>query len=317
MKNNVIRNLSSVISLLAFLLLGLLICVLLIKSIQFTNYIATYARYSPIDTTIVSASTPTIQDYQQGRILSSFYGLDDTLPTIAELFICDGAGGKDGMPVVFSHQIDIKTLDPGDFQIVNGKSEVKHVHCLSLAPATDTGELRTVLLVGDFGSLDQQPLRIEIVGNILSLDGKTNFKGATAPVVPLEQGPSIVFAEVIPRSEWSNKKSAPFTFWRDDGICPAESKQKILVTWSGGISKVATIASYETIRQQYIIRTYTTNPSQKSEVNPIALIDLSDGDNNHLLCLDTDDPVLSIEFPAGYLVDPRNDINPYTSVTLW
>lgn len=252
MKNIDIRHLSSALYLIAALPLGLLVCVLLTKVLFLADYTANYARYAQVDTTIVSASSPNREDYQQGRILSSFYGLDDALPAMASLFICDGAGGKDGMPVVFSHQIDITTLDPGDFQIINGKSEVKPVHCLSLAPAIDAGEHRTVLLVGDFGNVDKQPVSIEIVGNIISIGGKTNFKGATSPIVPLAQGPGIVYAENIPRSAWRNDKSDTLTFWKNANDCPPETKQKLRVTWSGGISKASTIASYETIRQQYI-----------------------------------------------------------------
>ena len=42
-----------------------------------------------------------------------------------------------------------------------------------------------------------------------------------------------------------------------------------------------------------------------NEIVPAALADLEDRDNNHLLCLDTADPAVSVSFPAGHLVDPR------------
>ena len=50
------------------------------------------------------------------------------------------------------------------------------------------------------------------------------------------------------------------------------------------------------------------------EVNPVALGDLHDGDNNHELCLDTAQRPLSVSFPAGILTDPNDDLNPPTSV---
>jgi len=50
------------------------------------------------------------------------------------------------------------------------------------------------------------------------------------------------------------------------------------------------------------------------DVIPIALGDLGDGDNNHKLCLDTDERVLSVSFPAGILVDPNHDLNPETTI---
>ena len=49
---------------------------------------------------------------------------------------------------------------------------------------------------------------------------------------------------------------------------------------------------------------------------PLALADLGDGDNNHKLCLDSEDTVKAVSFPAGRLTDPRNDPNPATTVSL-
>jgi hypothetical protein len=43
---------------------------------------------------------------------------------------------------------------------------------------------------------------------------------------------------------------------------------------------------------------------------------LDDNDNNHRLCLDTTDSVLSVSFPAGHVVDPNGDLNPDTIVAV-
>jgi hypothetical protein len=51
------------------------------------------------------------------------------------------------------------------------------------------------------------------------------------------------------------------------------------------------------------------------EINPIAFADLHDNDNNHLLCLDTEDHPISITFQEGILVDPNHDLNPETSIS--
>jgi len=48
------------------------------------------------------------------QILSAYFGLDNALPTNAEL-LCTGAAGQDGMPIVMSHEIDQSTLQPDDF----------------------------------------------------------------------------------------------------------------------------------------------------------------------------------------------------------
>ena len=62
--------------------------------------------------------------------------------------------------------------------------------------------------------------------------------------------------------------------------------------------------------------TVTTKGSIERRVNPAALGDLGDGDNNHLLCLETEDVAVSVRFPAGYLADPNLDLNPDTSVKI-
>ena len=49
------------------------------------------------------------------------------------------------------------------------------------------------------------------------------------------------------------------------------------------------------------------------EIEPFALGDLGDGDNNHLLCLDVSDAAQEIRFPRGLLTDPNEHLNPETS----
>ena len=50
--------------------------------------------------------------------------------------------------------------------------------------------------------------------------------------------------------------------------------------------------------------------------DPIALAELEDRDNNHFLCLDTDDTAVAVSFPEGRLVDPNGDLNPNTTVKI-
>jgi hypothetical protein len=61
--------------------------------------------------------------------------------------ICEGAKGEDEMPVVFSHELDVTTLQAGDFRVVATSGKVVEINCVTLAPANDAGELRTVLIV--------------------------------------------------------------------------------------------------------------------------------------------------------------------------
>jgi hypothetical protein len=50
--------------------------------------------------------------------------------------------------------------------------------------------------------------------------------------------------------------------------------------------------------------------------SPFALADLGDGDNNHLLCLDSQVDARIVSFPAGHLVDPNHDLNPNTATVV-
>ena len=116
-----------------------------------------------------------------GGLLSAFFGLDHDLPFRANM-LCLGASGMDGMPVVLSRTVDEETLQAEDFEVTT-REGLKHTpHCVTLRPAQDAGELRTVLLIGEFGNADQDPPKsVHVVGDLLSdgVDGgeTVNFVG--------------------------------------------------------------------------------------------------------------------------------------------
>ena len=279
------------------------------------NYDRTLDAYSQVDTTVSDVTNAIGPDGRPASLVSAFFGLDDALPLIADRLICEGAAGKDGMPVVFSHEVDIRTLEPGDFKVTTSTGAIGKTTCLSLAPADDPGELRTVLLVGQFGSSNDQPAKVEIVGNLLSIDDTVNFKGMSVKVTPLEDGPSLVLAERIPREEWTlNARGTSLQFGGGSG-CPINTKQVIRVTWNGGITKPNGHDVDDLERRLYSVTVQQHDNSLK-EITPFALGDLHDGDNNHKLCLDTTALVKSVSFPAGHLTDPRGDLNPSTSIAV-
>ncbi len=279
------------------------------------SYERTLDAYSQTDTTVSDIESSVGPDGRAASLLSAFFGLDDALPGMASLVACEGAGGNDGMPVIFSHEVDVQTVEPGDFKVTTSSGTVGNVTCLTLAPADDPGELRTVLLIGQYGSSDDQPVTVEIVGNLLSLDNTVNFKGASVTVTPLEDGPSLIWAEKVPEEEWAlEAKGTGMPFGGGTG-CPAETKQVIRATWMGGVTKPNGGDADDLERQLYKV-TVERSDKSRDDITPFALADLRDGDNNHKLCLDTIDPVRSVSFPAGHLTDPRDDLNPSTSVSL-
>ena len=278
------------------------------------EYEPVLSNASQVDTTVTNVSASRDSRGRQAGLISAFYGLDDGLAKAADRGIWPGASGSDGMPVIFSHEIDHKTMQVGDFRVTTASGKVGKIIAVTLAPADDKGELRTVLFAGSFGSRDDQPVKVEIVGNLLSIDGTLNFKGASVGVTPLEEGPTIVWAEVVPEDQWDIGKKATVLPWGGGSGAAEGTKQVLRVTWSGGITRDGNEVS-DRERVQYKV-TVLLEDGSKMEVTPFALSDLGDGDNNHELCLDVDGTSLSVSFPAGYLTDPRGDLNPKTSITI-
>ncbi|TNF86554.1 MAG: hypothetical protein EP301_08430 [Gammaproteobacteria bacterium] len=261
------------------------------------------ASERPAEQGATETSTALETDFSQGHMLSAFFGLDNSLPFGANR-LCMGASGKDGMPVVLSAVVDPETLQAEDFSVVTASGAESAPLCVTLRPATDAGEHRTVLLIGEFGDAgDDPPVRVRIVGDLLSdgpMSEQVNFRGAEIQVTPLEVGPALVSAEVVPEA-----------IWRAEGrgsVCPGSSQQVLRVTWAGGVRLPSGEEPGDTERVLY--RVTVTHPEGTiEEISPAALADLGDNDNNHLLCLDTKAAATAVGFPRGHLVDPNGDLN--------
>ncbi len=280
------------------------------------GYERTFDTYSQTDTTVTDVTNMQHADGREAHLVSAFFGLDNGLPErLSDRVACEGAGGADGMPVIFSHEVDIATLEPGDLRITTQSGAEYQATCLTLAPADDPGELRTALLAGEYGSAEDEPATVEIIGNVLSLDGTVNFKGARVDVIPLEDGPFLVFAEIVPESQWDLGGKATTSPWGGGNRCPVGTEQVVRVAWNGGITKPGGDPADDDEPVLYRVSTVAADGAD-AEIAPFALADLKDGDNNHLLCLDTTDTVTSVSFPAGHVTDPREDLNPDTAIAL-
>lgn len=258
------------------------------------------ANTNPSDTTSSGINQPA------PALLSALFGLDNALPQQASLGLCPGAGNQDGMPVVFPLELDLNTLQAGDFQVITQGGAQHGVACVTPAPATDPGELRTILMIGEYGSKTDQPIRVEIVGNLHDKAGQKNFRGQSVRVIPFEEGPILVLAQVARQTEWSQKTSKATT-------CPSTTVQVVRVTWAGGITRPDGKPVGDEERKAYQVTIEETGGSQR-EVVPFDLADLDDNDNNHDLCLDVREPPKQITFKAGLLVDPAGDLNPQTRI---
>lgn len=248
---------------------------------------------------------------RKGSLISAFFGLDHALPAGANVRVCLGASKLDGMPVIFDRELDASTFNAASFQILTRSGKTGRVHCVTLSPALDDGELRTVLVVGDYGTAQDQPRQVRIVGRILSKDHSTSYLGAQAEVIPLEAGPTLVLAQVVPEKQWKTGVQKG-SFGHGSG-CPAGTRQVVRVTWAGGVLRPDGSDAGEREREQYRV-TVKSSTGGTVEIHPFALGDLDDHDNNHLLCLDDMAQPLRVSFPAGLLADPNHDLNPRTAV---
>jgi len=267
----------------------------------------------PATSTESADTTADTQGLAEGTLLSAFFGLDNALPMVAHR-ICLGGAGKDGMPVITSKEVDHKSLQAGDFRMVRASGAEGSVDCASLLPATDAGELRTILLIGEFGNDGEDPpASVEIAGNLLSLDGKTNFKGASVKVTPLKDGPFLVAAERVSDDERDMGLGALGTA---GSLCTEPATvQQLRVTWAGGVTLKGGDAPTQEARRLYTV-TVLGEDGTTREVSPIELADHEDPDNNHVLCLDTSDVPVFVSFPKGHFTDPNEDPNPATSIAV-
>ncbi len=247
-------------------------------------------------------------------LLSAYFGLDNALPRQANIALCRGAGGQDGMPVIFSSEIEAESLQPEDFAVITESGVVNTPRCVTLSPALDSGELRTALLIGELGDAETDPpARVEIVGVILGMDGRS-FQGASVVVTPLSAGPGLIVAESVPPSQWTLDRESGQQ--QGDGCPSAGTMQIVRVTWAGGVSNAQGDEAGDPERALYRVSLRLADGTE-TNVTPFALADLGDGDNNHLLCLDQRGTPLTVSFPAGHLLDPNRDaLNPASSLAV-
>ena len=257
---------------------------------------------------VVAEGAQQLAAEQSARLLSAFFGLDNKMPFAVNL-VCIGAWDKDGMPVVFSHTVNPDSLQAEDFRVVRQSAATNTPKCVTLGPAGDVDENRTVLMIGEFGNADDDPpVKVLIVDDLLSdaTDSpQVNFRGNHVSVIPIDAGPEIILAAAVPKDIWSLSGRGT--------SCPTTTKQVVRVTWTGGVRLPNRDELGEAQRKLYKV-SLTAADGSRYEVSPAALAELGDGDNNHFLCLDTTTPATAVAFPAGHLVDPNGDLNAESKV---
>ena len=254
---------------------------------------------------ILSDTLPPVDKTRKANMLPAFFGLDDGLTQRARL-IWRKAPGKDGMPIVFSHEIDPATLDATDFQVKTQKGEIREVEFVSYKPAVEEYELRTLLLIGKYGEYpDNEPVEVEIVGELKTRDGQ-EMKGQKIAVTPLLEGPFISYAEYFKIDD-----EYPYVEKGNGCDCPkAETAVVVRAVWSGGVRSKEGKELGDAELKHFHVKLLVANDT--IVVNPFQLADLGDNENNIDLCIKQAGIPISVRADEKIAIDPNDDLNPDT-----
>lgn len=254
---------------------------------------------------LLSDRLPNIDYGRQAVVLSSFFGRDNDLPIFAFL-LSPKAPGNDGMPIVFSQEVDPESLDRTDFEITTQSGQKLTPSDITLNPANEEFELRTVLMVGKLGDHPQDPpLKLTVVGDVMSRSGQ-NYKGQTVDVTPLPAGPFISYAE-----HFTFTDDYPYVAEGRGCDCPRdETTQVVRLVWAGGVR--ATNGQELGNNDLDAHTVWIVQGQDTLQVKPYMLADLKDNDNNIDLCLKENGTPIKVSVEAGTAIDPRDDVNEYT-----
>ena len=255
----------------------------------------------------VSESIPEIDKNREAKLLTAFFGLDNALPKRAKR-LYRNAPGQDGMPLVFSHELEPNTLQASDFEVTTQNGTKFQVEGATLLPANEEFELRTVLLIGEYGNYpDNPPTSVKIVGDLLSRT-KHNFKGESIAVIPLEDGPILSYAEYFTYDE-----NYPYVEKGRGCDCPKKKTKMVVRTvWAGGVRAINGDELGSSELNDFEVTLLRGKDTLL--VRPYRFADLDDNDNNIDLCLkETGIPIL-VKVNENRVIDPRGDANPKTHI---
>lgn len=269
----------------------------------------------------------TVSAQQDPSMISAFFGLDEELPMGANAAFLPqfnpwnaasgnphranptqaNITGEDGMPIVFSEDLNPASVDPSDFLITTASGETYAPLAASVNPSNEPGELHTVLIAGEFGTAPSgidpgdPPVSLSLVGNLMTVDDVL-ISPQSVDVIPLADGPTLVYAETV-------FDIAP----TDDDFVPG-SELALRAIWAGGI--VATDGNEVTQAEwsEYVL-SGLDDQGNTVELSPFAIGDLNDADNNHLLYFDQSIIPQTLFLPGGLVIDPNGDANPNTTYT--
>ena len=258
---------------------------------------------------ISSESVPEIEKERKAKVLTAFFGLDNAL-NMKALRLSKQAYKRDGMPLVFSQEIKPETLDASDFEITTADG-AKHIPLdATLLPANEAFELRTVLLIGEYGDYpDNPPVSVKIIGDLISRADQ-NYKGQELEVIPLEEGPILSYAEYF-----TFTNDYPYVEKGRGCDCPREETNMIITAvWSGGVRALNGEELGDDELEDFIVT--LVDGADTLTVNPFKLADLKDNDNNIDLCLKESGIPIYLKVNEHTAIDPNDDKNSQTEIDI-
>jgi len=231
---------------------------------------------------------------KKSAIQSAYLGAINVPPQLlANVTGCPQWAGDDGMPLVMSAPIKEASVRPEYFRVISRAGVKSTPNCATLRPATEAGELHTILLAGPIADPADLPAYVLFVGPVEDVKGEVLTGEVSPPVtIGVQSGPSLVHAFVL------NRPGGP----------AGSSRRVIQMVWQGGVTGPNGVEVGS--NQLSAIRVIDCDGNAHM---PIAFDDLGDGDNYLELYVPNGIVVDRVEVAAGYFFDPMNRPNPATA----
>ena len=198
----------------------------------------------------------------------------------------------DGMPLTFDTPILESTIQPSDFIITQSDGSTTSPTCASLRPANGIDEGYTVLLAGDFATMENLPISVQIASNS-TLQSKFGVILAGLSIKTItygfETGPSVLLAFYLPTEG---------------------QPQRIQVIFDGGITSSG--GQLFTNLTGFVFYDGDNKPYTPTRVD-------DDGDGDNVLILHAPlqaPPIVSVYVDANNVFDPLNVPNRQASSVL-
>lgn len=256
-----------------------------------------------------------------GEILSANFGTDDFFAALGVARGVDTSGLPEltGMPVVLDKPVDFDSVEPADFEITLKDGTVINPVFVTPAPANGAGEQSSPLMLFPTDP-ENTPVKIEIVGDVISQDGETNYKGTEADVTPLDGNPRLLEAQEVDESLFNADASVGEYDANADNVY-------VQTVWSGGVTQYDPAADpdayeagadvpviltpFDESDLQYFTATFIVD-GETVELHPVAMSDNADGDNHEVLVFEfsgEEVELVSLSVDEGFASDPNGDPN--------